>query len=174
KLNSGVFPGVQGSVILNAVAAKAVCLGEALRPEFKDYALAVLTNARALAATLMDNGIDVVTGGTDTPLMLVDLRNLGLTGAEASESLERAGLTCNKNGVPGDTQPPTVTSGLRFGVSAGTTRGFRTAEFEAVGVMIADVLNGLAKGKSDMPALEAATARQVTALTANFPIYEKG
>lgn len=174
KLNSGVFPGVQGSVILNAVAAKAVCLGEALRPEFKDYALAVLTNARALAATLMDNGIDVVTGGTDTPLMLVDLRNLGLTGAEASESLERAGLTCNKNGVPGDTQPPTVTSGLRFGVSAGTTRGFRTAEFEAIGVMIADVLNGLAKGKSDMPALEAATARQVTALTANFPIYEKG
>ena len=115
KLDSAVFPGVQGSVILNAVAAKAVCLGEALRPEFKDYARAVLSNARALAATLVGRGIAVVTGGTDTPLMLVDLRGKGLTGAEASASLERSGLTCNKNGVPGDRQPPTVTSGLRFG-----------------------------------------------------------
>jgi len=174
KLNAAVFPGVQGSVILNAVAAKAVCLGEALRPEFQDYARAVLANARSLAAALIDSGIDVVTDGTDTPLLLVDLRRQGLTGAEASESLERAGLTCNKNGVPGDTQPPTVTSGLRFGVSAGTTRGFRSAEFQVIGQMIAEVLNGLAGGAGDMSALEVRLRGEVTAITQNFPIYERG
>ncbi len=174
KLNSAVFPGVQGSVILNAVAAKAVCLGEALWPEFKDYARAVLTNARSLAATLIDHGIDVVTGGTDTPLMLVDLRRQDLTGAEASECLERAGLTCNKNGVPGDTQPPTVTSGLRFGVSAGTTRGFGEVEFLAIGHMIAEVLSGLANGSGDMHALEARIHDEVIAMTRKFPIYEEG
>jgi len=174
KLNSAVFPGVQGSVILNAVAAKAVCLGEALRPAFKDYARAVLANARVLAAALIDHGIDVVTGGTDTPLLLVDLRKQGLTGAEASESLERAGLTCNKNGIPGDTTPPTVTSGLRFGVSAGTTRGFRGAEFEAIGHMIAEILAGLAKGAGGMPALEARLQDEVRVMTRDFPIYEKG
>ncbi|MDD9878626.1 MAG: serine hydroxymethyltransferase [Magnetovibrio sp.] len=174
KLNSAVFPGVQGSVILNAVAAKAVCLGEALRPEFKEYAEAVLTNARTLARALMDRGVDVVTGGTDTPLMLVDLRAKGLSGAEASESLERARLTCNKNGVPGDTQPPTVTSGLRFGVSAGTTRGFGRAEFEQVGNLIADVLDGLEAGANDMDGLEARVAGEVARLTAQFPIYARG
>lgn len=172
KLNAAVFPGVQGSVILNAVAAKAVCLGEALRPEFRDYAQAVLANARRLAATLMARGVDVVTGGTDTPLMLVDLRQKGLTGAEASESLERAGLTCNKNGVPGDTQPPTVTSGLRFGVGAGTTRGFRQAEFEAIGHLIADVLDGLASGTRDMRGLEGRVLGEVAAITRDFPIYD--
>ena len=174
KLNSAVFPGVQGAVILNAVAAKAVCLGEALRPEFKEYAEAVLTNARTLARALMDRGVDVVTGGTDTPLMLVDLRAKGLSGAEASESLERARLTCNKNGVPGDTQPPTVTSGLRFGVSAGTTRGFGRAEFEQVGNLIADVLDGLEAGANDMDGLEARVAGEVARLTAQFPIYARG
>ncbi len=171
KLNSSVFPGVQGSVILNAVAAKAVCLGEALRPEFKAYAKAVLDNARTLASALMDRGVDVVTGGTDTPLMLVDLRLKNLTGAAASVSLESAGLTCNKNGVPGDTQPPTVTSGLRFGVSAGTTRGFGTAEFEAIGNLIADVLEGLAGKTADQAQLEARVAAEVKAMTDRFPIY---
>jgi len=171
KLNAAVFPGVQGSVILNAVAAKAVCLGEALRPEFKTYAKKVLENARTLAATLVGRGVDVVTGGTDTPLILVDLRRKGLTGAETSESLERAGLTCNKNGVPGDTLPPTVTSGLRFGVSAGTTRGFGVAEFETVGTLIADVLDALSDDKPDMPSCEARVLAEVTRLTQSFPIY---
>jgi glycine hydroxymethyltransferase len=170
KLNSAVFPGVQGSVILNAVAAKAVCLGEALRPEFKDYARAVLGNARRLAETLMERGIDVVTGGSDTPLVLVDLRKNNLTGAEASVSLERAGLTCNKNSIPGDTQPPTVTSGLRFGVSAGTTRGFRTTEFEAIGHLISDVIEGLAGNRNDISMVEARVMEKVVRLTRQFPI----
>jgi len=172
KLNSGVFPGVQGSVILNAVAAKAVCLGEALKPEFRDYAARVLANARALAAALQARGIDLVAGGTDTPLMLVDLRGLGLTGNVASDALERAGLTCNKNGVPGDPEPPQVTSGLRFGVSAGTTRGFGTEEFTAIGGFIADVLDGLAKaGAGDNGAVEARVREDTRALCRRFPIY---
>jgi len=162
KFNSAVFPGIQGSSILNAIAAKAVCLGEALRPEFKDYAGNVLLNARALAETLMARGIDVVSGGTDTPLVLVDLRTLGLTGDVASTRLELAGLTCNKNAVPGDTQPPTVTSGLRFGVSAGTTRGFGSNEFKTIGNLIADVL--LEKNTD-------AVQEQVQNLICQFPIY---
>ncbi len=172
KFNSAVFPGIQGSSILNAIAAKAVCLGEALRPEFSDYAAYVLANARALAATLMARGVSIVSGGTDTPLMLADLRDLGITGVDASESLERAGLTCNKNAVPGDTQPPTVTSGLRFGASAGTTRGFRKDEFRQIGNLIADVLMGL---KSDGPegngSVETSTRDQAFALCARYPIY---
>ncbi len=172
KLNSAVFPGIQGSVILNAVAAKAVCLGEALRPEFKDYARAVLANARALAHTLIDRGIDVVTGGTDTPLMLVDLRSKKLTGAEAAASLERAGLTCNKNTIPGDTQPPTVTSGLRFGVSAGTTRGFRETQFETIGHWISDLIDALADKESGISNLETRVRAEVIEMTRQFPIYE--
>ncbi len=172
KLNSGVFPGVQGSVILNAVAAKAVCLGEALKPEFQSYAANVLANARALAASLQARGIDLVAGGTDTPLMLVDLRGIGLTGNVASEALERAGLTCNKNGVPNDPEPPQVTSGLRFGVSAGTTRGFGADEFSAVGGWIADVLEGLAEsGPGDNGAREATVRDETRALCRQFPIY---
>lgn len=171
KLNSAVFPGVQGSVILNAVAAKAVCLGEALRPEFNDYARAVLGNARALAGTLSEHGIDVVTGGTDTPLLLIDLRALGVTGAEASEALETAGLVSNKNSVPGDTQPPTVTSGLRLGVSAGTTRGFGTQEFQAVGRMVARVLLSLKTGDTHSGATIAAARAEVRDLADAFPIY---
>ncbi len=174
KLNSGVFPGVQGSVILNAVAAKAVCLGEALMPEFKVYAHNVLNNARVLAATLVDRGVDIVTGGTDTPLMLVDLRPKNLTGVVASDSLERAGLTCNKNGVPGDMQPPGITSGLRFGVSAGTTRGFGAQEFEIVGNLIADVLCGLEGKTADQGQLEGRVAAEVKAMTHRFPIYGTG
>lgn len=169
RFDRAVFPGVQGSVILNAVAAKAVCLGEALDPEFAEYAAAVLANARALAAALASRGVDVVTGGTDTPLLLVDLRGKGLTGAAASDVLESAGLTANKNGVPGDTQPPTITSGLRFGSSTGTTRGFGEVEFAVIGSMIADVLDAMAGG--DVAAVVAETRRQVSELCARFPIY---
>lgn len=168
KIDKAVFPGVQGSVILNGIAAKAVCLGEALRPEFKEYAARVLDNARALAAALMERGVHVVTGGTDTPLLLVDLRDRDLTGDLASDGLERAGLTCNKNTVPGDPKPPTVTSGLRFGVSAGTTRGFNVAEFETIGHLIADVLDGLATGDG---AAEGAARAKVGELCHAFPIY---
>ena len=168
KIDSAVFPGVQGSVLLNGIAAKAVCLGEALRPEFKEYAARVLDNARTLAAALMDRGIHLVTGGTDTPLLVVDLRHKGLTGDVASDGLERAGLTCNKNTVPGDPEPPTVTSGLRFGVSAGTTRGFGVPEFETIGHLIADVLDGLAAGNGSM---EDSARAKVGEICRAFPIY---
>ncbi|HDH03149.1 MAG TPA: serine hydroxymethyltransferase, partial [Actinobacteria bacterium] len=172
KLDSAVFPGVQGSVILNAVAAKAVCLGEALRPEFTDYAEAVLANARTLAATLVGREVDVMTGGTDTPLLLIDLRQIGLTGAEASDALEAAGLTANKNGVPGDPQPPQVTSGLRFGTSAGTARGFGEAEFAAIGHGIADVLESMVA--STRGEVAARTRSRVTEMCERFPIYPSG
>ncbi len=171
KLNSAVFPGVQGSVILNAVAAKAVCLGEALQPDFRVYARQVLENARALAGTLMDRGVSVVTGGTDTPIVLIDLRPQGLTGAETSDALELAGLTCNKNAVPGDTQPPTVTSGLRLGVSAGTTRGFAADEFRAIGGWIADIVDGLVQG--DVSARQHSVRDNTRALCRRFPIYDR-
>jgi len=171
KLDSAVFPGVQGSVILNAVAAKAVCLGEALKPEFKAYAARVLANARCLADTLMERGIAIVAGGTDTPLLVADLRPLGLTGAAASDSLEAAGLTCNKNAVPGDTQPPRVTSGLRFGSAAGTTRGFGEGEFRRIGGWIADVLHAMAAKDGREVAVEQAVGAEVRALCRTFPIY---
>lgn len=141
---------------------------EALRPEFKEYAARVLANARALAAALMERGVHVVTGGTDTPLLVVDLRDRDLTGDLASDGLERAGLTCNKNTVPGDPKPPTVASGLRFGVSAGTTRGFNTVEFETIGHLIADVLDGLVAGNG---AAEGAARAKVGELCHAFPIY---
>jgi glycine hydroxymethyltransferase len=168
KMDSAVFPGVQGSVLLNGVAAKAVCLGEALKPEFKEYTARVLENARALAAVLMERGVDVVTGGTDTPLLVVDLRDKGLTGDVASDALELAGLTCNKNTVPGDSKLPTVTSGLRFGVSAGTTRGFGAPEFETIGHLIADVLDGLAAGDE---AAKGPARAKVDEICRAFPIY---
>ena len=171
KLDSAVFPGVQGSVILNAVAAKAVCLGEALKPSFKAYAAQVLANARSLADALMQRGIAIVAGGTDTPLLVADLRPLGLTGAAASDSLEAAGLTCNKNAVPGDTQPPRVTSGLRFGSAAGTTRGFGEAEFRRIGGWIADVLHAMAAAGARDKAVEQAVRAEVQALCRAYPIY---
>ncbi len=170
KIDGGVFPGVQGSPLLHALAAKAVCLGEALRPEFKAYAAAVLANARALAETLLQRGYDLVGGGTDTPLMLVDLRRQGVKGNVASALLERAGITCNKNPVPFDPEEPSVGSGLRFGVSAATTRGFGTGEFAMVGGWIADLLDLLAN-RSDTAALETEIRRRVVAMTARFPIY---
>ena len=171
ELDSAVFPGIQGSVILNAVAAKAVCLGEALKPSFKAYAGQVLTNARVLAGALMARDITVVSGGTDTPLLVADLRPLGLTGAAASDSLEAAGLTCNKNAVPGDPQPPRVTSGLRFGSAAGTTRGFREAEFRRIGNWIADVLHIMAASGGRDEILERTIRAEVRALCRAFPIY---
>ncbi len=167
RFNRAVFPGVQGSVILNAVAAKAVCFREAMRPEFAEYASRVLENARALAAALNARNLDVVGGGTDTPIVLLDLRDLDLTGAAASDALEAAGLTANKNGVPGDTQPPTITSGLRFGSSAGTARGFRTAQFERIGHMIADVLEDMSGSTDRTEALRA----EVGEMCRDHPIY---
>jgi len=169
RLDSAVFPGVQGSVILNAVAAKAVCLHEALLPEFRDYAHSVLANARAMAAALIERGIGVLTGGTDTPLLLVDIRPLGLTGAAASDVLETAGLTANKNGVPGDTQPPQITSGLRFGASAGTARGMGEDDFSLIGRLAADVLLAMASGDVDETVRDARSI--VTELVARYPIY---
>jgi len=171
KIDSAVFPGLQGSTLLNAIAAKAVCLGEALQPEFTVYAERVLANARALAGRLTDLGITLVTGGTDTPLMLADLRPLGLTGSAASDSLEAAGLTCNKNAVPGDTRPPNVTSGLRFGVSAVTARGFNAEELYATGEWIAEVIHGLAANPDHQSEREARVRHKVLSLCARFPIY---
>lgn len=168
RFNRAVFPGVQGSVILNAVAAKAVCLREAAQPDFQEYARRVLENARTLAAVLVERGLDVISGGTDTPIVLVDLRSSGLTGAAASDALEAAGLTANKNGVPGDTQPPTVTSGMRFGTSAGSARGFQAAEFRRIGDLIADVLDAMiddASGVADQVRAE------VRSICERFPIY---
>jgi len=172
RLNSAVFPGVQGSVILNAVAAKAVCLHEALQPGFIQYGQAVLDNARSLAAALVGASVNVLTGGTDTPLVVVDLRSLGLTGANASDALEAAGLTANKNGVPNDPLPPQVTSGMRFGTSAGTARGLDQADFAAIGGFIGETLLALAGGDATALANTQARVRvAVTELTAAHPIY---
>jgi glycine hydroxymethyltransferase len=172
KLNSAVFPGLQGGPLMHVIAAKAVAFGEALDPSFKVYSQAVLDNARVLAATLKARGCDIVAGGTDTHLALVDLRPKGLTGKDADEALERSHITCNKNGVPFDPLPPTKTSGIRVGSPAGTTRGFGTAEFEAIGHMIADVLDGLAaNGAEGNAQVEADVRARVSALTARFPIY---
>jgi len=172
KFNSAVFPGMQGGPLMHVIAAKAVAFGEALRPEFRDYARAVVTNAQVLAAKLVARGCAVVAGGTDTHLALIDLSPKGLTGKDADEALERAGITCNKNGVPFDPLPPTKTSGIRVGSPAGTTRGFGVVEFGAIGDMIADVLDGLAaNGEHGNGAVEAAVNVRVRALCARFPIY---
>jgi glycine hydroxymethyltransferase len=172
RLNSAVFPGLQGGPLVHVIAAKAVAFGEALRPEYVDYCKAVVANAQALAARLKARGCNLVSGGTDTHLALVDLTPLGVTGRDADEALERAGITCNKNGIPNDPQPPTKTSGIRVGSPAGTTRGFGIAEFEMIGDMIADVLDGLrAKGEHGDAEVEAAVRLRVRALCERFPIY---
>ena len=145
KINSAVFPGLQGGPLMHVIAAKAVAFGEALEPGFKTYAKAVIKNAQTLAGRLKERGADLVAGGTDTHLALVDLRPLGITGKDADEALERAGITCNKNGVPFDPLPPMQTSGIRVGSPAGTTRGFGEAEFAEIGDMVADVLAGVAR-----------------------------
>ena len=174
KINSAVFPGIQGGPLMHVIAAKAVAFGEALRPEFKAYSQAVVDNAKALAAVLVERGCDIVSGGTDTHLMLVDLRPKGLTGRDAEASLERAGMTCNKNGIPFDPEKPMVTSGIRLGSPAATTRGFRTEEFKLVGNLISDVLDGLAANPDDNSAAEKAAEEQVLALCGKFPVYSPG
>ena len=171
KFNSAVFPGLQGGPLMHVIAAKAVAFGEALRPEFKDYAHRVIENARALAARLIEGGCDIVSGGTDTHLMLVDLRPLGLTGRDADNSLGRANITCNKNGIPFDPEKPMVTSGIRLGSPAGTTRGFGVKEFELIGDFIIEILNGLQANPDDNSAVEASVREKVVALCKDFPIY---
>ena len=171
KINSSIFPGTQGGPLMHIVAAKAVALGEALAPSFPRYAAAVVENAKILAQTLAEGGLDIVSGGTDTHLMLVDLRPKGLTGKIAEQSLERAGITCNKNAVPFDPEKPTVTSGIRLGSPAATTRGFGPAEFARVGTLILEVLDGLASGSNDNSAVEASVRQRVRALCDRFPIY---
>jgi glycine hydroxymethyltransferase len=173
KINSAVFPGLQGGPLMHVIAAKAVAFGEALEPGYKSYIRAVIENAKVLAATLNERGANLVSGGTDTHLALVDLTPLGVTGRDADEALERAGITCNKNGIPNDPQPPVKTSGIRVGSPAGTTRGFGVAEFREIGHMIADVLEGLrAKGEHGDPDVEAAVNVRVRALCDRFPIYK--
>jgi glycine hydroxymethyltransferase len=171
KINAAIFPGLQGGPLMHAIAAKAVAFGEALRPEFRHYAERVVENAKVLAATLQGRGLDIVSGGTDTHLMLVDVRPKGLTGKAAEETLGRARLTCNKNGIPFDPEKPTVTSGVRLGTPAGTTRGFGPTEFRKVGELIADVLDGCAANPQDNHKAEAAAREQVAALCARFPVY---
>ncbi|BBE34607.1 serine hydroxymethyltransferase [Sphingosinicella microcystinivorans] len=172
KINSAVFPGLQGGPLMHVIAAKAVAFGEALDPSFKVYAQAVIANAKTLAGRLKERGCDVVAGGTDTHLALIDLRPKGLTGKDADEALERSHITCNKNGVPFDPLPPTKTSGIRVGSPAGTTRGFGQAEFTAIADMIADVLDGLAaNGHDGNGAVEADVRARVKALCDRFPIY---
>ncbi|MBX9989622.1 serine hydroxymethyltransferase [Phreatobacter oligotrophus] len=173
KFNSAVFPGMQGGPLMHVIAAKAVAFGEALRPEFKAYSHAVVANAKALAETLKSAGFDLVTGGTDNHLMLVDLRPKNLTGKASEAALGRAYITCNKNGIPFDPQKPFVTSGVRLGTPAGTTRGFGIAEFKRVGELIAETLDGLSRANSDEgnAQVEAIVREKVKDLTARFPIY---
>jgi glycine hydroxymethyltransferase len=172
KIDSAVFPGLQGGPLMHVIAAKAVALGEALRPDFKIYARAVVENAKAMAATLQAGGTAIVSGGTDNHLMLVDLRPKKLTGKAAEAALGRARITVNKNGVPFDTASPMVTSGIRLGTPAGTTRGFGVAEFKRIGEMIVEVLDGLVRaGDSGQNGAEAAVKARVAELTARFPIY---
>ncbi|MGH6768971.1 MAG: serine hydroxymethyltransferase [Xanthobacteraceae bacterium] len=173
KINSGVFPGLQGGPLMHIIAAKAVAFGEALKPAFKTYARSVVENAKALAETVKSKGFDIVSGGTDTHLMLVDLRPKRLTGKVAESALGRAHITCNKNGIPFDPEKPTVTSGIRLGTPAGTTRGFGIAEFRQVGEMIADVLDVLSqKGVEEDALIEGAVRERVKALVQRFPIYQ--
>jgi len=172
KINSAIFPGIQGGPLMHVIAAKAVAFKEALDPSFKAYAAQVVANARILAETLVKGGVDIVTGGTDNHLMLVDLRPKGLTGKATEAALERAGITCNKNAVPFDPEKPAITSGVRLGTPAGTSRGFGEAEFQQIGELIIEVLDGLnANGEDNNGAVEAQVRGKVKTLTDRFPIY---
>ena len=172
KLNSAVFPGNQGGPLMHVIAAKAVAFGEALRPEFEDYAGQVIKNAKALSQTLIDGGLAIVSGGTDCHMVLVDLRPKGVKGRDAEQALERAGLTCNKNAIPFDPEKPAVTSGVRLGTAAGTTRGFAEAEFRRVGELILKVVDALAaKGPEGDASIERDVLAEVRRLCALFPIY---
>jgi glycine hydroxymethyltransferase len=171
KFNSAIFPGTQGGPLMHVIAAKAVAFGEALRPEFKTYARNVVDNAKALAEKLAEHGLDIVSGGTDTHLMLVDLRPKKLTGNVADATLGRANITANKNGIPFDPEKPTVTSGIRLGTPAGTTRGFGVVEFQHIGEWIVELMDGLASSPDDNAAVEAAVREKVIGLCSRFPIY---
>ncbi len=171
KFNSAIFPGLQGGPLMHVIAGKAVAFGEALQPEFKDYVKQVVVNCQAMAKAVMAGGYDIVSGGTDSHLALIDLRPKGLKGNQAEEALERAYITCNKNGVPFDPEKPTVTSGLRVGSPAGTTRGFGEAEFTRVGELMVRVLDALVDNPEGDDAIEAAVRAEVMALTGAFPIY---
>ncbi|PIE11835.1 MAG: serine hydroxymethyltransferase [Rhodobacterales bacterium] len=170
KLNSAIFPGIQGGPLMHVIAAKAVAFGEALRPEFKDYQAQVIANAKALADELQKGGLDIVTGGTDSHLLLVDLRPKGVKGNATEDALGRAHITCNKNGIPFDDEKPTITSGIRLGSPAGTTRGFGEEEFRQIGRWITRVVDGLAAG-GDNTAVEDAVRAEVAELCARFPLY---
>ena len=171
KINSAVFPGLQGGPLMHVIAGKAVAFGEALRPEFTNYIDQVLKNAQALGEVLKLGGVNLVTGGTDNHLLLVDLRSKGLTGTQVEKALERAGITCNKNGIPFDTESPTVTSGIRLGTPAGTTRGFGTAEFDEIGTLILEVLSALEKQPTGDEIVERSVKSRVRDLCNRFPIY---
>ncbi len=172
KVNSAIFPGIQGGPLMHVIAAKAVAFSEALRPEFKTYQAQVIKNAQALADELMKGGLDIVTGGTDTHLMLVDLRPAGVKGNATEKALGRANITCNKNGIPFDPEKPTITSGVRLGTPAGTTRGFAEAEFRMIGQWIVEVVNGLAaNGEEGNAEVEASVRARVETLCEAFPIY---
>ena len=171
KINSAIFPGTQGGPLMHIIAAKAVAFGEALHPEFKNYSARVIDNAQMLANTLADHGLDIVSGGTDSHLILVDLRRKSVTGKAAEMSLENAGITCNKNGIPFDPEKPTITSGIRLGTPAATTRGFGPEEFAFVGNLIAEVLDGLAEENADNSTVEQEVRKKVSELCKKFPIY---
>tara|TARA_B100000035_G_scaffold271071_1_gene245685 strand:+ start:616 stop:1899 length:1284 start_codon:yes stop_codon:yes gene_type:complete len=173
KINSAVFPGLQGGPLMHVICAKAVAFGEALKPEFKDYINAVVTNSKVLSDVMLERGLAVVSGGTDTHLVLVDLRPKSLTGKAAERSLENAGITCNKNGVPFDPESPFVTSGIRLGSPAGTSRGFGENEFREIGNLIGDVLDGLSQNPEDNSKVEAEVKLKVKALCDKFPIYSQ-
>ena len=171
KFNSSVFPGLQGGPLMHVIAAKAVAFGEALQPEFKQYIQQVKKNASVLGEVLISNGIDIVTGGTDSHMVLVDLRSKNVTGKDAEESLERAGMTCNKNGVANDPNPPTITSGIRLGSPAATTRGFKEEEFKFIGEKISTIINALSSSNSDISMTESSILKEVTELCGKYPIY---
>jgi glycine hydroxymethyltransferase len=174
KINTAVFPGLQGGPLMHVIAGKAVCFADAMKPEFKLYAKAVVENAKALAESLKEQGLDIVSGGTDNHLMLVDLRPKQAKGKHAEIALDRASITCNKNNIPFDTEKALLTSGIRLGTPAGTTRGFGVAEFRQIGRMIADVVEGLRKNGAEGDAqIEAKIAREVSDLCARFPIYQE-
>lgn len=173
KINSAIFPGIQGGPLEHVIAGKAVAFGQALKPEFKEYAQAVVYNAKILSQGLVDGGLDIVTGGTDSHIVLVDLRPKGLTGRDADDALERAGITCNKNAVPFDPEKPMVTSGIRLGTPAGTTRGFGPEEWKEIAAYILEVMDGLvANGVDGNGAVEQAVRLKVKGLCDRFPIYE--
>jgi glycine hydroxymethyltransferase len=171
KINAAVFPGLQGGPLMHVIAGKAVAFGEALQPSFKTYIERVVANAKALGEVLVAGGVDLVTGGTDNHLLLVDLRPMGLKGNATEQALERAGFTCNKNGIPFDDEKPTITSGVRLGTSAGTTRGFGEAEFRRIGTLILEVLQGLRANPAGDPAVEQRVRNEVALLCKEFPIY---